>query len=272
MRLITFDALRCLDIPGSHYIKPELIFRHKEDIKQADWILFPEYWQVNSLVYSLQKRIFPSLASYHLGHDKIEMTRAFWGLCSEHVPQTLILPATPSSIEQVLDTLALPFIAKEVRNSMGRGVYLIETSAEFYLYCRSNEVLYVQEYLPIQRDLRVVYVGEQVIAAYWRKAAQGEFKTNVARGAEIDYEDIPQGALDLVTRVAQALNINHAGFDVAIVDDRYYLLEFNTLFGTSGLNRRNIAIGQYILDFLRRNTPQPHAPQPTVPPNLRLSA
>jgi ribosomal protein S6--L-glutamate ligase len=108
MRLIAFDALRCLDIPGTRYIKPELMFRHKDEIKQADRVLFPEYWQVNSLAYSLQKRIFPSLGSYHLGHDKIEMTRAFWALCPEHVPHTAILPATPASSRRCWTALPIP--------------------------------------------------------------------------------------------------------------------------------------------------------------------
>ena len=267
MRLITFDALRCLDIPDTHYIKPELMFRHKSEIKEADWILFPEYWQVNSLTYSLQKRIFPSLGSYHLGHDKIEMTRAFWALCPENVPHTLILPATPSSVELVLDSFAFPFIAKEVRNSMGRGVHLMESRSDFDAYCRHNDVLYVQEYLPIKRDLRIVYVGEQIIGAYWRNGREGAYRNNVSQGGEIDYEDIPQAALDLVARVAAALNVNHAGFDVAVMGDRYYLLEFNTLFGSEGLHRRNISVGKHIWEFLRKNSPQP-----TIPPNLRLSA
>jgi ribosomal protein S6--L-glutamate ligase len=267
MRLITFDALRCLDIPGTRYIKPELMFRHKDEIKEADWVLFPEYWQVNSLAYSLQKRIFPSLGSYHLGHDKIEMTRAFWGLCPEQVPHTVILPATSSAKEEVLDVFTFPFIAKEVRNSMGRGVHLIESRAEFDAYCRHNDILYIQEYLPIRRDLRVVYVGEEIIGAYWRNGREGDYRNNVARGARIDYEDVPQAALDLVVRVAHALNINHAGFDVAVIGDCCYLLEFNTLFGSDGLRRRNISVGKYIWEFLQK-----HTPQPTLPPNFRLSA
>jgi len=212
MRLITFDALRCLDIPVTRYIKPELMFRHKDEIKEADWILFPEYWQVNLLTYLLQKRIFPSLGSYHLAHDKIEMTRAFWALCPEQVPHTVILPATPSVIEEVREVFTFPFIAKEVRNSMGRGIHLIESRADFDAYCRYNVVLYIQEYLPIRRDLRVVYVGEQIIDAYWRKGREGDFRNNVAQGAQIDYEDVPQAALDLVVSVAHALNINHAVF------------------------------------------------------------
>ena len=267
MRLITFDALRCLDISDTRYIKPELMFRHKDEIKEADWILFPEYWQINSLVYGLQKRIFPSLGSYHLGHDKIEMTRAFWTLCPEHMPHTVILPATPGSIEQVLNDFDYPFIAKEVRNSMGRGVHLIESRSDFEAYCRGNHVLYVQEYLPITRDLRVVYVGEQVIGAYWRNSPEGEYRSNVARGGWIDYRDIPQAALELVARIAHALNINHAGFDVAVIANHCYLLEFNTLFGDEGLRRRNISVGRHIWEFLHK-----HSPQPTLPPDFKLSA
>ena len=267
MRLVTFDALRCLDIPGTHYIKPELMFRHKDEIKEADWILFPEYWQVNSLAYGLRKRIFPSLASYHLGHDKIEMTRAFWALCPEHMPHTVILPATPSAIEQVQNDFDYPFIAKEVRNSMGRGIHLIESRSDLEVYCRHNDVLYIQEYLPIMRDLRIVYVGEQVIGAYWRNGREGEFRNNVAQGGWIDYQDIPRAALELVEHVANALNINHAGFDIAVIANHCYLLEFNTLFGDEGLRRRNISVGKYIWEYLQK-----HTPHPILPPNFRLSA
>jgi len=267
MRLITFDALRCLDIPDTRYIKPELMFRHKEELLEADWVLFPEYWQVNSLVYGLKKRIFPSLGSYHLGHDKIEMTRAFWALCPEHMPHTVILPATPAASEQVQSDFDYPFVAKEVRNSMGRGVHLIESRADFEAYCRRNDILYIQEYLPITRDLRIVFVGEQVIGAYWRCGRPGEFCNNVARGGWIDYQDIPREALTLVARVADALNINHAGFDVAVIGDRCFVLEFNTLFGAEGLKQRGISVGKYVWEYLHK-----HTPQPTEPPNFKLSA
>ena len=267
MRLLTFDALRCLDIPDTRYIKPELMFRHKDEIKDADWILFPEYWQVNSLAYGLQKRIFPSLAGYHLGHDKIEMTRALWALCPEHVPRTMILPATCNCIAEILDGFDFPFVAKEVRNSMGRGVHLIESRCDFDAYCRHNDVLYVQEFLPIKRDLRIVYVGDKVIGAYWRTGREGGYRNNVAQGGHIDYDNIPHSAMELVARVAHAMNIDHAGFDVAVVADHYYLLEFNTLFGNEGLQRRDISVGKYIWEYLHNN-----APQPTIPPDLRLSA
>jgi ribosomal protein S6--L-glutamate ligase len=59
MRLISFDPFRTLGIPGVHVIKPEHYLEQVPDISRADWNLFPEYWQVNSIYYGLNPRIFP---------------------------------------------------------------------------------------------------------------------------------------------------------------------------------------------------------------------
>ncbi|WP_455217810.1 ATP-grasp domain-containing protein, partial [Kaarinaea lacus] len=179
MRLVSFDVFRAMDIPGVQYIKSDHYFRELNAIREADWVLFPEYWKVNSLVYGLNKRIFPSLASYHLGHDKIEQTRALLTVAPGHVPRTEILSSTENAMEQVLDQFEFPFVAKVVRSSMGNGVFRIDSRADLQRYLQSNDVLYVQEYLPIQRDLRVVWVGDQVLSAYWREQGDG-FRFNVA--------------------------------------------------------------------------------------------
>ncbi|HVK98704.1 MAG TPA: hypothetical protein VM553_02785, partial [Dongiaceae bacterium] len=156
MRIITFDALRCLDIPGVHYIKPEQYLNHLPEIAQADWVLFPEYWQVNALYYGLGARLFPSIASYHIGHDKIEQTRAFQLVCPGNIPDTQILENSPENVERLWDELVTPFVAKDPRSSEGRGVFLIEERRQWRDYCAQSPVLYVQELLPIDRDLRLV--------------------------------------------------------------------------------------------------------------------
>ena len=259
MRLVSFNAFRTLGINGVQYLKPEQMFREVASLRQADWLLYPEYWQVNSLAYGLKSKLFPSLASYHLGHDKIEQTRAFLTVAPAHVPHTLILPATPSALEQILDEMPLPLVAKRVRSSMGEGVFLIETPRQLRDYASQHEVLYVQEYLPLERDLRVVWVGNEVVGAYWREHGDG-FHFNVARGGQINYENIPLQALELVRDVAQALGINHAGFDVALVDGYPWLLEFNLLFGLDGLNRLGVNVGEHVLRYLQAQGGQPRNP------------
>jgi ribosomal protein S6--L-glutamate ligase len=250
MRLVSFDALQTLDIPGVRIIKPEHWLTEKEMIQSADWILFPEYWQVNPLFYGLKKQIFPSLSTYHIGHDKVEIARAFEAVCPGNFPATRILPRTERSLEQILDEFDFPFVAKMIRSSMGEGVFLINSRSDLRKYTDSNEVLFIQEYLPISRDLRVVVVGQNVVAAYWRQAREGCFHNNVSRGGDISFEGIPDGALKLVAKIADALGINHAGFDVAEVGGHYFLLEFNPKFGTQALNGRGIRLGQMVFDYL----------------------
>jgi ribosomal protein S6--L-glutamate ligase len=178
------------------------------------------------------------------------MTRAFWTVCPQHVPDTLIRGSGDAALEEILDTLAFPFVAKEIRNSMGRGVHLINNRSELLRYAHSNEVLYVQELLPIQRDLRVVWVGDGVVAAYWRQAPEGGFQNNVAQGGEIRFDAVPQAALNLVEKTARQLGIDHAGFDLAEIDGYFYFLEFNTFFGNQALSAQNIKLGPHILRYL----------------------
>lgn len=252
-RYVSFDPLRTINIPGVIPLKPEHWLTHQDVVRAADWILFPEYWQVNTLVYGWKKKIFPSISSFHLGHDKVEMTRAFQALCPDNTPTTQILSHTETAIEQILDGFCFPFVAKEARNSMGQGVYLIETRKDFLNYAKSNSVLYVQEYLPINKDLRLVLVGDTLVAGYWRRAAAGQFHNNVSRGGSVSFEDIPEGAVRLVESFARQTGINHAGFDVAEVDGHFYFLEFNTRFGTRALIDRGIQLSPCIRSYLNRN-------------------
>jgi ribosomal protein S6--L-glutamate ligase len=266
MRLVSFDVFQTLDIPGVRIIKPENWFREKEVILSADWILYPEYWQVNPLFYGLKKRIFPSVSTYHVGHDKVEMARAFEAVCPGNLPLTRILPGSDRSVEQILDEFDFPFVAKTIRSARGEGVFLIENRSALQKYADRNEVLFIQEYLPITRDLRVVVIGSDVVTAYWRQAREGCFHNNVSRGGGVSFDDIPEAALQLVSTTAKVLDINHAGFDVAELDGHYYLLEFNPKFGTRALNDRGVRLGRMVFDYLSAISKPPKKPDhPLLP-------
>ncbi len=260
MRLVSFDAFRTLGLPNTTCLKPEHMFREKALLTQADWVLFPHYWQINALLYGLDVRIFPSQASYYLGHNKVEMTRLFEMLCPAHVPTTLMLANTPENRLRVLEQMDFPFVAKEVKNSMGRGVFLIECRADFECYCQGVETLYVQEYLPIDRDMRLILIGERVVGGYWRVQPPGGFHNNVSQGGEVVFEPIPEQAKTLVESVAVAARINHAGFDVAMVGGHCYLLEFNRLFGNAGVKQLGLDLPNLILDYLQHENSPPYTP------------
>lgn len=251
MNLITFNPFRTIGIPGIDYVKPEKMFDEHKKIQAADLCLFPENWQVTSLVYGHKKAIFPSIESIQLGYSKIEMTRALWTVCSEHVPKTRILGTSTTTIDEILNTFTFPFVAKTVRSSMGKGVFLIHTKEEFLNYARNHDVLYVQEYIENYRDLRLCVIGDKVVNSYWRVNEDG-FHNNVAQGGEISFDNVPEAAIELVERTARSLNINHAGFDIIVTNDHLYILEFNTLFGNQGFQEQGLRVENFIFEYIKK--------------------
>jgi ribosomal protein S6--L-glutamate ligase len=252
MRLISFDPIRTLTFPAHQTLKPSQMLSHKNEINEADWILFPEYWQLGALTFAMKSRIFPSYVTYSLGHNKIEMTRAFEALVPENTPFTLITANTPANADEVWDKMPLPFVAKIPKSSMGEGVFLIESRHDWREYLSKSDVIYAQEFLPIDRDLRIVWIGDKIIGGYWRLQSPDGFHNNIARGGEMMPGPMPVAAIQLVTKVAQGLGINHAGFDIAMVDNYPFILEFNRMFGNQGINSLVGDTTEVLLDYLQR--------------------
>ncbi|MFT5887483.1 MAG: ribosomal protein S6--L-glutamate ligase [Zhongshania sp.] len=272
MAWISFDIFRTLGFNDTKQLKPEQIFKHKDEISSADWVLYPEFWQLNALIYGLKARVFPSQASYVLGHNKIEMTRAFEMVAPANTPHTEILANTPSNADKLWDEMDRPFVAKLAKASQGRGVWLIEGLSDWRRYLEQTDTLYIQEYLPINRDIRVVIIGDQVVCAYWRLQADQGFYNNVAKGGVIDQSPVPAQAVNLALHLAQSLDINHAGFDIAMVGDHPYVFEFNRLFGNQGIEGGDQKIREAIVDYLhRQQTPTgPNFPKARAEGRKRL--
>ncbi len=259
MAWISFDIFRTLGFNDTKQLKPEQIFKHRDEISSANWVLYPEYWQLNALIYGLKARVFPSQASYLLGHNKIEMTRAFEMVAPANTPHTEIRANTPSNAEALWELMLLPFVAKLPKASQGSGVWLIKDRAEWRAYLEKTDVLYVQEYLPINRDIRVVIIGDTVVSAYWRLQSDQGFYNNVAKGGVIEQSAVPAQAVNLALHLAQTLDIDHAGFDIAMVGDHPYVFEFNRLFGNQGIEGGEQKIREAIIDYLLRKQ-EPTAP------------
>ena len=266
LRLVSFDMGRTLGIEGVRHVKPEHIFRHADMLREADWVLFPEEWQLGVLIDVLKCRVFPSVQSYRYGQDKIQFTRALTALCPAHLPETLILRATPEAVRQAEEQLGYPFVVKQARSSMGQGVFRVANARELAALLPGLDSLYAQQLLDIERDLRVVWVGDRVVSAYWREGGDG-FHHNVARGAEASFSDIPDAPLELVRMVAMALGIDHGGFDLAYADGQWFFFEVNVRFGNAGLKSSGVDLAREIVDWLIRNTPgRGDPPAPGEPP------
>jgi ribosomal protein S6--L-glutamate ligase len=123
---------------------------------------------------------------------------------------------------------------------------LIRNEWDLSKYLETHRPAYVQEYLPIGRDLRVVVLRGEVIHAYWRIQLRGEFRCNVARGAAISFDDIPEDGLAFARDVAHRCGFDEVGMDICHARGRYYILEANMVFGLEGFRQAGIDIHDHL--------------------------
>ncbi|MFZ7112653.1 MAG: ATP-grasp domain-containing protein [Desulfatiglandales bacterium] len=206
-------------------------------IAEAPVILYPtrNYAQFLS---TIGKRIFPSLETYLYADEKIKQTTLFYMAGLPH-PRTKIYYRRHH--QEILNEYRFPFIAKLPRASaQGRGVFKIETCRDLEGYLDLTPVAYIQEYLPHERDLRVVLINAQPILAYWRVRSEANFRTNLFQGGSIDFKDIPEEALELAVLATRRCNFNDVGLDLIQFKGKWYLIEANMKYGRKGLQMKGM--------------------------------
>lgn len=207
-------------------------------IRRADKIYYPTTFYAE-LFDAMGKKTFPSYHTYKCVQDKIKQTALFDLLQISH-PRTRVFYGKRQK-KAICDYFDFPFIAKIPRGSaMGRGVYLIRNQEDLQAYLSISKVAYIQDYLPSDRDMRIVIIGDQVVHAYWRIAPEGDFRSNVAVGATVNLDPVPQNALELAVDTARRCQWNDVGIDVVQYKDEFFILEANMKYGREGFRKAGI--------------------------------
>jgi len=222
----------------------------REMIIGAEKVYFPTVFYAHVLD-AMGKKIFPGLSSYNLLGNKIRQTCLFNMLGIPH-PKTRFFFGR-NRMEKILADFHFPFIGKiPEASSLGRGVFLIDSEAALAEYLGKVGTAYIQEYLPIDRDIRVVVIGKKVVLSYWKIARPGDFRTNVARGSRISFKKVPTQIIELVTNLAAGSGIDHAGFDVCLTERGPMIFEANIHFGTEGFSEAGLSYRKVIADMADR--------------------
>lgn len=216
-------------------VKPNLADydgKEKRLIREADTIYYPSTLYAE-LFHAMGKRIFPSLSTYLFSQDKIKQTALFQIMGIPH-PRTRVFYGK-SQKTRITAYFSFPFIAKIPRGSaMGRGVFLIRNEKELYEYSQQTNIAYIQEFFPSDRDLRVVVVGGKPVLAYWRKAPDGDFRSNLAVGGNVDLNNLPAEAIALAVETAIKCDWDDVGLDLLPYRGKYYIIEANMKYGREG--------------------------------------
>ncbi len=165
-----------------------------------------------------------------------------------------------------LEKVGYPLVIKPVIGSWGRGVMPIKDkdTMEAIFEIRDitdsphDRIYYLQELIKRPpRDIRVITVGDEPIAAMYRKSSGG-FKTNIALGAEPEICEITKEMEDMATKASKAMGGGILGIDMMEDEQRGLVVhEVNNTVEFKGLARvakRNIPkeMIEFALNYVRK--------------------
>ncbi len=210
----------------------------RQTILAAPKIYYPSVFYAD-LLDAMGKALFPSYHTYKCVQDKIKQTALFDLLAIPH-PRTRVYYGK-RQMERIPSDFDFPMVAKIARGSaLGRGVFLIHDATELAAYCRQTRTAYIQEYIPHDRDIRVVVIGRRAVHAYWRVAVPGEFRSNLAAGGRIRLDPVPEAAVALACRAAALCGWTDVGMDIYAHVGRFGVFEANRKYGKEGFRQAGI--------------------------------
>ncbi len=159
------------------------------------------------------------------------------------VPRTVMARGT-GSLDHLLDLVGgPPVVLKLLRGTQGIGVMLAETaeSVESVLHTLGSlgQSLLVQEFVAESRgrDLRALVLGDRVVAAVRRTARDGEFRSNIHRGATAELVDLPEAYRRVAVEAARILGLRVAGVDMLESLGGPVVIEVNACPGFEGIEK-----------------------------------
>ena len=180
-------------------------------------------------------------------------------------PKTYFSFSSDSAAEN-LEKVGFPLVIKPVIGSWGRGVMPLKDkdTMEAVFEIRDitdsphDRIYYLQELIKRPpRDIRVITVGDEPIAAMYRKSSGG-FKTNIALGADPELCEITKEMEDMAAKASKAMGGGILGIDMMEDEENGLVVhEVNNTVEFKGLARvaqRNIPkeMVEYALNYVRK--------------------
>lgn len=207
-------------------------------------------------------RFVPSVESQFTNKSKENVTR----FCSKFKlghPHTEIFYDREQGLNY-LKTCSYPRIIKRSYGPSNYGGYFVHkvdnaTQALALMKKKRYLPIYVQECIPLTKDIRVMLIGHKPVCAFWRIAGDNQWITNTSQGGSMSYDNVPMGALELAVSASKAAKAEYFACDIAEYGDDYSILECATAFAAFSYIRD--WIGQYLMwDLSGGRFAKPHVP------------
>jgi len=208
-------------------------------------------------------RFIPSLDTQFSNKSKENVTRFAWKY-NLPIPKTYIYYNRGKG-DTFLKNTTYPKIVKRSYGPSNYGGYFVHKvdsyqEARELFDTKKYHPMYIQDFVPMEADIRVMLIGHKPVCAFWRRAPEGEWLTNTSQGGSMDYMNVPKSVLDLAVKVSKSANAEYWACDVAYgKDGKVRILECATAFAAFPYIRD--WIGQYLMWSLSKGRfRKPHIP------------
>ncbi|MGH8481733.1 MAG: 30S ribosomal protein S6--L-glutamate ligase [Nevskiaceae bacterium] len=176
----------------------------------------------------------------------------------------LPLTAFAHSPDDTADIIKLvrgaPVVIKLIEGAQGKGVVLAETdtaaSSVIGAFRKLDAYFLVQEFIgeANHSDIRCFVVGGKVVAAMKRKAAPGDFRSNLHRGGSASRVKLTRAEKTAAERAARIIGLNVAGVDLVRTKDGPAVLEVNGSPGLEGIEATSgVDVAGRIIEFIEQH-------------------
>jgi ribosomal protein S6--L-glutamate ligase len=154
-----------------------------------------------------------------------------------------------------------PVVVKLLEGTQGMGVVLAETfkAAESVIgaFRQLDANILVQEFIKEAggTDIRAFVIGKKVVAAMERRAAPGEFRSNLHRGGSAEAIKLTREERSTAVKAARALGLDVAGVDLLRAERGPVVIEVNSspgLEGIEGSTGKDVAAA--VIEFIEKST------------------
>lgn len=230
--------------------------------------------QYQTYLYQALNETVPTINNYHsfaLTEDKF---RTAHHLKLNGIATTDHIVCNKNNIQEMKEHLAFwggQAICKPIDGWGGRGIIKLESERDIdlltpYINAQASPQFYIERVVENDySDYRIDIVDGKYIACYGRKAAKGEWKTNITSGGSVMLREPNDAVVELALKAAKVTGLEVAGVDIIydIEHEKYVVLEVNGIpaFATPeqekyGLDFNNKKIAT-LVDLIERTVTKP---------------
>jgi ribosomal protein S6--L-glutamate ligase len=259
------DHLHCfMDISAD---KPSIHYQDYEFTPQDFDAVIPRIGASVTFYGAAVVRQFEMMGIYSV-NESVAITRARDKLRSLQllsrkkvgIPVTAFAHSPDNVQDLIREVGGPPLVIKQLEGTQGIGVVLAETHQaaesviQAFMGLHSN--ILVQEFIKEAdgADIRCFVVGGKIIAAMQRKAAPGEFRSNLHRGGTASLIKLTPAERASALKAAKVMGLNVCGVDILRSSRGPLVMEVNASPGLEGIEKATGKdIAAMIIEFVEKN-------------------